>query len=149
MWCRLWSLLRIDSNFRTACCGKNEPYCYEYIQLSVCRHIFSLLDKAMAGNNSLQHRNSNLRIFIRPAPYCHCLWPLLPRIRSIHESSKVPVISSVEAVVAALIGVLLYHERLNVFGVSGIALVLASIAVMNITNPKYIPRRRTFFPSKL
>lgn len=70
-------------------------------------------------------------------------------LRSIPESSKVPVISSVEAVVAALIGVLLYHERLNVFGVSGIALVLASIAVMNITNPKYIPRRRTFFLSEL
>lgn len=53
-------------------------------------------------------------------------------LRSIPESSKVPVISSVEAVVAAVIGVLLYHENLNIAGLGGMILVLISIAVMNI-----------------
>ena len=54
-------------------------------------------------------------------------------LQSIAESSKVPVISSVEAVVATIIGVLLYQERLSVFGLVGIALVLSSIVVMNVT----------------
>lgn len=52
-------------------------------------------------------------------------------LQKIRESSKVPVIASVETVVAALVGILLYHERLGVIGSVGVLLVLFSILLMN------------------
>ena len=52
-------------------------------------------------------------------------------LQKIRESSKVPVIASVETVVAALVGILLYHERLGVISSVGVLLVLFSILLMN------------------
>lgn len=52
-------------------------------------------------------------------------------ISVITESSKVPVIASIEPVVAALIGVMIYHESMGIVNVLGIILVLASIFLMN------------------
>lgn len=49
----------------------------------------------------------------------------------ITESSRVPVIASVEVVVATLLGVILYGESLGAVGILGIVLVLAAIFVMN------------------
>lgn len=48
------------------------------------------------------------------------------------ETSRVPVLASVETVTAAAIGLGLYHDRLGPLGLLGIALVLASIAVLNL-----------------
>lgn len=48
------------------------------------------------------------------------------------EISKVPVIASVETVVATLIGVLAFKESLNFISVIGIVILLASIAIMNM-----------------
>lgn len=50
------------------------------------------------------------------------------------ETSKVPVIASVETVVATLLGALLFSESMGGWKVLGIGLVLASIAVMNISD---------------
>ena len=50
----------------------------------------------------------------------------------IREPSRVPVIASVETVVAAAVGAALYHDRLGVWGTAGILLVLISIGVMNL-----------------
>ena len=52
------------------------------------------------------------------------------------ETSKVPVVASVETVVAALIGILLYHEAAGFGKLAGIALVIVSIAVMNMNFDK-------------
>ena len=49
----------------------------------------------------------------------------------IKETSKVPVIASIEPVVATLIGVLIYHEPIGVVNVLGILLVIGSIVLMN------------------
>lgn len=49
----------------------------------------------------------------------------------IKETSKVPVIASVEPVVATLIGVIIYHESIGVVNVLGILLVIGSIVLMN------------------
>lgn len=48
------------------------------------------------------------------------------------ETSKVPVVASVETVVAALIGILVYSESAGLGKLAGIALVILSIAVMNM-----------------
>jgi drug/metabolite transporter (DMT)-like permease len=48
------------------------------------------------------------------------------------EISKVPVIASVEVVVATLIGVTVYRESLNYINVFGIIILLLSIAIMNM-----------------
>lgn len=48
------------------------------------------------------------------------------------ETSKVPVIASVETVVAAIIGFAVFQEDISFGKVVGIGLVLASIAIMNL-----------------
>lgn len=48
------------------------------------------------------------------------------------ELSKVPVIASVETVVATLIGVLMFKERLGFVNALGIICLLSSIAIMNL-----------------
>ncbi len=48
------------------------------------------------------------------------------------EISKVPIIASVETVIATLIGVLVFKENLNFISVLGIIILLASIAIMNM-----------------
>jgi drug/metabolite transporter (DMT)-like permease len=48
------------------------------------------------------------------------------------EVSRIPVIASVETVVATLIGVILFKEKLNFINVMGIILLLSSIAIMNL-----------------
>ena len=55
-------------------------------------------------------------------------------VRKITESSKVPVFASSETVVAALLGIFLYHEALGVMNIIGIALVLLSVVMMNKNN---------------
>jgi drug/metabolite transporter (DMT)-like permease len=47
------------------------------------------------------------------------------------EASKVPLVASVETVVAAILGVLLFAEPMGFFKLLGIALVLASVAIIN------------------
>lgn len=47
------------------------------------------------------------------------------------DASKAPVISSVEVIVASLLGVALFNEPMNWIGVLGIALMLVSIVVIN------------------
>jgi len=49
------------------------------------------------------------------------------------ETSKVPIIASVETVVATLLGTLLFHEDIGLWKLIGIGLVLASIAIMNLS----------------
>lgn len=48
------------------------------------------------------------------------------------ESSKASILASVEPVVSALFGVLVFHEKLSLWGVLGIGLVLGAIVVLNV-----------------
>lgn len=52
------------------------------------------------------------------------------------ETSKVPVIASIETVVAAFIGIVALHEPIGLFKIFGIVCVILSIAVMNMVKPK-------------
>lgn len=52
------------------------------------------------------------------------------------ETSKVPVIASVETVVAAVIGIFVFSESMSMFKLFGILLVLGSIAIMNMVKKK-------------
>ena len=60
-----------------------------------------------------------------------------PGVRLVTESSRVPVLASMEAVVAVLVGVLVYREALGAMNLLGIALVLLSIAVLNPSPKKH------------
>lgn len=53
-------------------------------------------------------------------------------LRNIRESSKVPVVASIETVVATIIGILVFHEDLHAGNIIGIIFVLCSIAIMNL-----------------
>lgn len=52
-------------------------------------------------------------------------------VQKITETSKVPVFASSETVVAALLGIFMYHEAIGIVNIIGIALVLVSVAIMN------------------
>lgn len=52
------------------------------------------------------------------------------------EGSKAAVIATVEPVVATLLGVLLYHERLGPFQIAGAILIICSVIIVNITFTK-------------
>lgn len=52
-------------------------------------------------------------------------------ISRITETSRIPVLASVETVVAAIIGLVVFGQSLSIAKIAGIALVLISIAVMN------------------
>jgi drug/metabolite transporter (DMT)-like permease len=62
-------------------------------------------------------------------------------VSRIKESSKVPVVASVENVVAVLIGVLVFHEKVELGNLFGVLLVLSSIVIMNVAYPAV--RRRS------
>lgn len=52
-------------------------------------------------------------------------------LQRITESSKVPVIASIETVVAAMLGILVYRENIGWLNIAGMAVVLFSIYLMN------------------
>lgn len=49
----------------------------------------------------------------------------------ITETSKVPIVASAEPIVGTVLGVMLYHEKMDAVSIGGILLVLISIVVMN------------------
>lgn len=55
-------------------------------------------------------------------------------VQKISETSKVPVLASVETVVAAALGMIVYREQLGILNIFGIVLVLFSIGIMNRKN---------------
>ncbi|WMJ78811.1 MULTISPECIES: DMT family transporter [unclassified Sedimentibacter] len=52
------------------------------------------------------------------------------------ELSKVPVIASVETVVASLIGVIVFKEKIGLINMFGIIILIMSIAIMNLNSKK-------------
>lgn len=62
-----------------------------------------------------------------------------PAVGNITESSRVPVIASVETVVALLIGILAFHEDFRLGSVIGVLFVFASIVIMNL---EFTPKRK-------
>lgn len=52
------------------------------------------------------------------------------------EAGSASIMASVEPVVASLIGIFLFHEKITAAGVSGIALVVASIIILNVSGKK-------------
>lgn len=54
-------------------------------------------------------------------------------VQRITDSSKVPVFASLEVVVACILGLFVYKEQLQEVNILGIAIVLCSIFVMNIS----------------
>ena len=51
-------------------------------------------------------------------------------LKVIHDTSKVPVIASIEPVTAVIVGMLLYNERIDAANFTGVAIVLLSIIIM-------------------
>lgn len=65
-----------------------------------------------------------------PTGICYIIY--FSGVSRIRESSKVPVVASVENIIAVLIGVMVFREKVGMANMVGIVLVLCSIAVMNV-----------------
>ena len=57
-------------------------------------------------------------------------------VKKMTELNKIPVIASIETVVAAFVGVMIYKEPLNILNYIGIALVILSIMLMSLASKK-------------
>lgn len=57
-------------------------------------------------------------------------------LKKITENSKVPVIASVETVVAAAVGILVYREPVGAAGIAGIVMVMLSVALMSVSGKR-------------
>lgn len=53
-------------------------------------------------------------------------------VQRVKETSKIPIAASIETVSATIVGILVFHENLALGNLLGIALVLASIVIMNL-----------------
>lgn len=53
-------------------------------------------------------------------------------VQRVKETSKIPIAASIETVSATIVGILVFHEDLASGNLLGIALVLASIVIMNL-----------------
>lgn len=53
-------------------------------------------------------------------------------VQRVKETSKIPIAASIETVSATIVGILVFHENLASGNLLGIALVLASIVIMNL-----------------
>jgi drug/metabolite transporter (DMT)-like permease len=51
------------------------------------------------------------------------------------ENSRASILSSVEPVVASLVGVFVYHERMTVPSMAGVLLVLSAVLLLNREAP--------------
>lgn len=69
-----------------------------------------------------------------PTGICYIIY--FSGVSRIQESSKVPVVASVENVIAVIIGVMLFGEKVRMGNMVGVVLVLCSIAVMNMELPR-------------
>lgn len=71
-----------------------------------------------------------------------CMFPYLLYTRGLTGvvASHASVMATVEPVVATIIGVMVFHEAMTVSKVSGIILILAGIVVLNVNQPKPLPK---------
>lgn len=59
-------------------------------------------------------------------------------VKRLTELNKVPVLASIETVVAALVGFILYKEKLNIYNYLGIVIVLISIVLMSYASKRRV-----------
>ena len=53
------------------------------------------------------------------------------------EPSKASIMATFEAVVASVSGIIAFHEKITILGVSGIILVLLAVALLNVKQRKH------------
>lgn len=109
--------------------------------LSTYSYFFAMLFLALYGQPWKEPLITDAKILI-----IGFLYALIPTVLAyllyyrgvqlIRESSKVPVIASVEMVVAGILGVAAFGERLNFISLFGIVLLLLSIVMMNTKQRK-------------
>lgn len=80
--------------------------------------------------NTMQILFIGVLLAIIPTAFAYILY--YQGISMIKETSNVPVIASGETVVAAILGVMIYKESLNLISLVGIIFVLSSILLMNM-----------------
>lgn len=103
---------------------------YTFLCSSVCTFFFADQRKiadALSGNISMIVKTIILVLIVTLLPY-------LSYTRGLDglENGTASVLASIEPVVATLVGVTIYKEVLNIWNITGICLVLGSIALINV-----------------
>jgi drug/metabolite transporter, DME family len=100
---------------------------YSYLFAAVFLAVFT--DPFSGGLPSLSISVVGFLYALIPTAWAYLLY--YKGVQKITENSRVPVIASVETVVAALLGVFLFGEALGAVHILGIAMVMGSIGLMN------------------
>jgi len=115
---------------------------YEPFTVTFYGFVFGALGcLALSGPGALLHNLASapaltMLWFIPTAALVSAVIPYLCYTQGLKtvEAGKASIIATVEPVVATLLGLLLYHERLGLAAFCGIVLVLAAIVLLNIGN---------------
>ena len=100
---------------------------YSYLFAAVFLAVFT--DPFSGGLPSLSVSAVGFLYALIPTAWAYLLY--YKGVQKITENSRVPVIASVETVVASLLGVFLFGEALGAVHILGIAMVMGSIGLMN------------------
>ena len=100
---------------------------YSYLFAAVFLAVFT--DPFSGGLPSLSISVVGFLYALIPTAWAYLLY--YKGVQKITENSRVPVIASVETVVAALLGIFLFGEALGAVHILGIAMVMGSIGLMN------------------
>ena len=103
--------------------------------ISVYSYFFAVIFLLVFNTPNFDSAFNDYRIFIVGALYGFIPTALAylvyyESLKKIKDTSKVPVIASIEPVTAVLIGTLLYNEQISTANFLGFAVVLFSIAIM-------------------
>lgn len=110
---------------------------YTFLCSSICTLFLAdkgIVADAFAGNPALVFWTILLVLIVTLFPYL-----LYTRGLSGVENGTASVLASIEPVVATLVGVIVYKEKLNVWNVIGIGMVLLSIVLINLNHLRKKP----------
>lgn len=134
-----YSFSAIFGRFATARCNPYVASTYNFAFATLFLLLFTQPWQGMAGKISSMLLLAGFGFALIPTAITYLLY--FTGLQKVKETSRVPVLASVETVVATLIGIFAFGEEVGVVNWLGIGLVFASILLMNLK------RRRASLPS--
>ena len=100
---------------------------YSFFFAALFMIIFARPD-IMPAFNDLRIMGTGLLYGLIPTVFAYLVY--YNGLKVIHDTSRVPVIASIEPVTAVIVGMLLYNEQIDAANFTGVAIVLVSIIIM-------------------
>lgn len=124
-----YALSPIIGRFATSRCNPYVASTYNFLFATIFLLIFTQPWQGMTGKISPLMLLAGFGFGLIPTAITYLLY--FTGLQRVKESSRVPVLASVETVVATLIGIVAFGEQIGIVNWLGIGLVMGSILLMN------------------